>query len=117
MDTAVNEVPFIKFPPFPKPPPGVEIISFESFQPAGIQIAIIDDPTDGDYIEHDGLGIPTIFLKVKHVITDDLEKKKKKKRKKGGGGAAAAADGRKLSWWEQWIEAEELRPTIGTYLP
>jgi hypothetical protein len=112
-----GDAPFLRFPPWPAPPPGVSLISFVDFQPVGIQLKaeiLIPEAGGSGDVEYDGLGIPTVRLKVKHVITDDIEKKKKKKKKKGGA-AAASMDGQRLGWWEQWQEAEALKPTVGSY--
>ena len=120
----------LRFPPFPTVPDGVELIPFHSFRPSGIRVPIDDDGGDGndygdgggggvrrvlltlseDMIERDGMGIPTIPLRVKHAA-DNLEKKKKKKKK---GGAAAqqhvqVAPERPRTWWELWEELEDIR--------
>jgi hypothetical protein len=106
----------LRFPPFPAAPDGVELIAFHSFRPSGIRVPIDDDDDgydgrhlSGDMIERDGLGIPTIPLRVKHA-TDNLEKKKKRK-KKGGVGAqqVQVAPERPKTWWELWDELEEIR--------
>ena len=120
----------LRFPPFPTVPDGVELIPFHAFRPSGIRVPIDDDGGDGndygdgggggvrrvlltlseDMIERDGMGIPTIPLRVKHAA-DNLEKKKKKKKK---GGAAAqqhvqVAPERPRTWWELWEELEDIR--------
>lgn len=106
----------LRFPPFPVVPDGVELIPFHSFRPSGIQVPIDDDDVgyDGrraleDVIERDGLGIPTIPLRVKHAA-DNMEKKKKRKKK---GGVAAqqvqVAPERPKLWWELWEELEDIR--------
>ena len=121
----------LRFPPFPAVPDGVELIPFHSFRPSGIRVPIDDDGGDGgdddyagggrrgvlmslsmsgDMIERDGMGIPTIPLRVKHAA-DNLEKKKKKKKK---GGVAAqqhvqVAPERPKTWWELWEELEDIR--------
>jgi hypothetical protein len=102
----IDAEPFIRYPPFPAPPPGVVIIPFSSFVPKGIIVS-----TAPDHIELDGENVPTVWLKVKHSLTDAGEKRKKKKRKTGGAGALAAGETpeRKLSWWEKWKEEEETR--------
>ena len=75
-DTEVNSdgVPYYKWPPWPNPPEGVNIIPFRAFKPAGIQINI------DDTAEVDGLGIPTVRLPVTH--DNEAPPKKKKKTKK-----------------------------------
>jgi len=67
--------PLIKFPPFPEVPPGVKILPFKEFHEHGIQIF----SEDGEEI--DGLGIPTVALRVPHD-TDECKTQAKKKRKK-----------------------------------
>jgi hypothetical protein len=106
----------LRFPPFPAVPDGVELIPFHSFRPSGIRVPIDDDDVDydgrrasEDVIECDGLGIPTIPLRVKHAA-DNMEKKKKRKKK---GGVAAqqvqVAPERPKTWWELWDELEDIR--------
>jgi hypothetical protein len=106
----------LRFPPFPAVPDGVELIPFHSFRPSGIRVPI-DDDNDDEYdgrrvseaIERDGLGIPTITLRVKHA-TDNLEKKKKRK-KKGGVSTqqVQVAPERPKTWYELWEELEDIR--------
>jgi len=118
----------LRFPPFPAVPDGVELISFHSFRPSGIRVPIddVDDEFDirqvSEMIERDGLGIPTIPLRVKHA-TDSLEKKKKRKKK---GGAAAqqvqVAPEKPKTWYELWEEFEDIRrnaydPSVFALLP
>ena len=91
-----NGVPYYKWPPFPEPPPGVKIIPFDEFVPSGIVINM-----DPDAVEVDGLGIPTVQLKVKHD-NSGLPKKKKKKKALAGGNV-------KSTWYEDWAEGEDLR--------
>ncbi|KAH9029417.1 hypothetical protein EDB85DRAFT_2147340 [Lactarius pseudohatsudake] len=90
----------LRFPPFPAPPDGVTLISFTAFRPSGIRVPIDDDddPRLGE-AELDGLGIPTVALRVKHVA-DSTEKKKKRKKK----GVSA-----QTMWWEVWEELEDIR--------
>jgi hypothetical protein len=106
----------LRFPPFPAAPDGVELIPFHSFRPFGIRVPIDDDddgfdgrPLSEDVIERDGLGIPTISLRVKHA-TDNLEKKKKRKKKSAvGAQQVRVAPERPKTWWELWEELEEIR--------
>ena len=106
----------LRFPPFPAAPDGVELVPFHAFRPSGIRVPIDDDIDDydgrralEDVIERDGLGIPTIPLRVKHAA-DNMEKKKKRKKK---GGVAAqqvqVAPERPKAWWELWDELEDIR--------
>ena len=104
----------LRFPPFPTVPDGVELISFVSFKPSGIRVPIDEDDGnhDADEIECDGLGIPTIALRVKHV-SDGVEKKKKKKKKKvGGSQQVQVAPERPKTWWEVWEEFEDIRKNV-----
>lgn len=100
----------LRFPPFPTPPEGVTLLSFTAFRPSGIRVPIDDDEDPRlNEVEVDGLGIPTIALRVKHVA-DNAEKKKKRKKK---GGVATqsvqVAPERPKMWWEVWEEMEDIR--------
>lgn len=64
--------PLVRYPPFPPVPPGVEILPFKSFKEHGIQIF---SPTN---VEIDGLGIPTVPLRVPHA-TDQRKTQTKDK--------------------------------------
>lgn len=107
----------LRFPPFPAVPDGVELISFHSFRPSGIRVPIDDDGEYDEYdegrqlsetiVELDGLGIPTVPLRVKHT-TDSLEKKKKRK-KKGGAQQVQVAPEKQETWYELWEEFEDMR--------
>ena len=105
----------LRFPPFPAVPDGVELISFHSFRPSGIRVPIDDDDDEYDgrqvseTIERDGLGIPTVPLRVKHA-TDNPEKKKKRKKKAGAGTQQVqVAPEKPKTWWELWEEFEDIR--------
>ncbi|KAI0048063.1 hypothetical protein FA95DRAFT_1491522 [Auriscalpium vulgare] len=100
-----NHEYFLRFPPFPTAPPGVTIVSFKDFKPAGIRVPI---DGDDDAIEVDGLGIPTIPLRVKHS-TDDQEKKKRKKKKTQD---IAVHPAKPRTWWEEWEELEDVRKNL-----
>ncbi|KIM34940.1 hypothetical protein M413DRAFT_449986 [Hebeloma cylindrosporum] len=89
--------PLIRFPPFPPIPEGVTILPFKSFREHGIQIFASGEYGDD---EVDGLGIPTVALRVPHDTdvskTEAGKKKKKKKRgrgKKEGDGGDEDGDG------------------------
>lgn len=101
--------PFVRFPPFPKPPPGVNITPFKDFRAQGIQIQLNGASDAGP--ELDALGIPTVELRVKHE-TDETKTggggKKKRKKKKAGGGEGEKPK-KPVYWWEIWEEAEDLR--------
>src|ERR1700722_15184812 len=92
-----DEQPFLKFPPFPAPPPGRRIEPFKGFKGYGIQKLCKNG------VEVDGVGIPTVELPNKHSTdqckTDATRKKKPKK-----------VDARpKKEWWEIWEECEHAR--------
>jgi len=98
-------VDLLRFPPFPTPPPGIQIMPFKAFRPSGIRIST--DGNDQDDVERDGLGIPTVMLRVKHN-TDAQGKKKRKK--KGGAPQVTANVGRgKMYFWDDWEEYEDVR--------
>jgi hypothetical protein len=109
--TTTEEMPFIIFPPFPTPPPGVTLIPFKDFRPRGIQL--FSEATGGldeEDMELDGIGIPTVELRVKHSTDECKSNTRKRKRKK----KTTAADGipaKKLPWYEEWEEGEDLRIT------
>ena len=103
----------LRFPPFPRAPDGIEVIPFHLFHPSGIRVPIDEDDDDyrygpGGEIERDGLGIPTIALRVKHT-TDNLDKKKKRKKKVNGAQQVQVAPEKPKTWWEVWEELEDIR--------
>lgn len=105
----------LRFPPFPAVPDGVELIPFQSFRPSGIRVPIDDDDDEYDgrqlseMIERDGLGIPTVPLRVKHAA-DNLERKKKRKKKAGAATQQVqVAPEKPKAWWELWEEFEDIR--------
>ncbi|KAF8914406.1 hypothetical protein CPB84DRAFT_1759175 [Gymnopilus junonius] len=112
--TAVNSInpvdgPFLRFPPFPLPPPEVTIMPFKDFKERGI--AMEPGPDDA---EVDTLGIPTIPLLHPHttdVCKTNTKRKRKaeenKARKKGGAGS------KNIPWYEEWEEAEVARFSTG----
>ena len=104
----------LRFPPFPTVPDGVELISFISFKPSGIRVPIDEDDenNDANEIERDGLGIPTIALRAKHVSDGAERKKKKKKKKVGGSQQVQVAPERPKTWWEVWEELEDIRKNV-----
>ncbi|KAK7045315.1 hypothetical protein R3P38DRAFT_3434366, partial [Favolaschia claudopus] len=94
----------LSFPPFPPVPKGVTLIPFKDFKEYGIQPFLNDDE-----IERDGLGIPTIALRVTHDT--DLSKTDLSRVPMGSGMKQTAPTngfGRK-EWWEDWEEGEDLR--------
>ncbi|CDO69572.1 hypothetical protein BN946_scf184759.g12 [Trametes cinnabarina] len=102
--------PWLTFPPFPQPPPGVDLIPFSAFKPAGIQLAT--EPAEPGDVERDGLGIPTVTLRVHHDLTAMEKRKRKKPTKVGKDGVV-----RRAMWYEEWAEGEELRRTAGPIDP
>ncbi|KAF8139006.1 hypothetical protein EV363DRAFT_555296 [Boletus edulis] len=120
-NTTVQDPPFIKFPPFPEPPPGVAIMPFKNFKPRGIQLFLElkkdgSDPADEEDVELDALGIPTVELRIKHT-TDECKSGPRKKRKKKKAAMVEAAPVKKLPWYEEWTEGEDLRVTKERYDP
>jgi hypothetical protein len=82
--TIVNppNAPLIRFPPFLDVPEEVTILPFKTFREHGIQIF-----TSGYGDEIDGLGIPTVALRVPHdtdACKMDAKKKKKGRNKQDG---------------------------------
>ena len=111
----IESAMILRFPPFPAVPDGVELTTFHSFRPSGIRVLIDDDDDEYDgrrmseMIERDGLGIPTVPLRVKHA-TDSMEKKKKRKKKAGAGTQQVqVAPEKPKTWWELWEEFEDIR--------
>lgn len=102
----------LTFPPFPQLLEGSILPAFKDFKPSGIQMF----SGDGE-VEVDGLGIPTIEMRTRHE-TDEIKTGNNKGTKRARKAAAAAereaaeARGepvRKLTWWEEWEESEDLR--------
>ncbi|KAJ3486261.1 hypothetical protein NLJ89_g11831 [Agrocybe chaxingu] len=87
----VLATPRIQWPPFPPVPPGATIVPFSQFVEHGIQIFSFpclgddndDDEDDGkDDVERDGLGIPTVPLRVPHETDEGKSEARKKKKEK-----------------------------------
>ncbi|THH11035.1 hypothetical protein EW146_g8179 [Bondarzewia mesenterica] len=104
---ADSDAPFLRFPPFPSPPDGKVVIPFKHFKASGICVPI-DEDIDEEDVEVDGLGIPTVPLRVKHT-TDSVEKKKKKKKKNSHTVSVAEDPPKRRTWWEEWEELEDIR--------
>jgi hypothetical protein len=106
----------LTFPPFPPVPEGVTIVPFAKFKERGIQIFATQE---GDDEERDGLGIPTVELRVQHDTDVCKTETKRKRRAKRAQQmlAAAATPGARKEWWEQWMETEDLRVMTGAYNP
>jgi hypothetical protein len=106
MSTGPAPEPLLTFPPFPPIAEGHKLIPFKDFKPSGIQMF----PGEGEgEIELDGLGIPTVELRVKHDADEPKTGKRKGKKKKK---IIETVDGepvRRLTWWEEWEEGEDLR--------
>ncbi|TCD59967.1 hypothetical protein EIP91_010957 [Steccherinum ochraceum] len=119
--------PWLTFPPFPAPPPGVRLIPFSEFKPKGLVVRV-EDPEDNDVEESeevDAEGIPTVALRVKHELTEaEQARKKKRKTKSSVPTTTMGADGvvRRTMWWEEWEDGEKFRgmsplnPNISTLL-
>ncbi|KAG1766253.1 hypothetical protein EDD22DRAFT_1011462 [Suillus occidentalis] len=106
--TVTQELPFITFLPFLKPPPSVTLIPFKDFRACGIQLftEVVGRQNEED-IELDGLGIPTVKLRVKHSTDECKSNTHKRKRKK----KTAAVEGvptRKVPWYKEWEEGISL---------
>ena len=106
----LDSATMLRFPPWPAPPDGVTLVPFTAFKPSGIRVPIDDDddPRPLGEPELDGLGIPTIALRVKHVA-DTSEKKKKRKKKGVSAQSVQVAPERPKMWWEVWEELEDIR--------
>ncbi|KAJ7117883.1 hypothetical protein C8R43DRAFT_99803 [Mycena crocata] len=91
-----------RFPPFPSVPEGATIVPFKDYKEHGIQVF---EAPDG--VERDGLGIPTIPLRVKHDT--DFSKTNPNRQRKTAKEMTAARPGFRKEWWEDWEEAESLR--------
>ncbi|KAG2066082.1 hypothetical protein BDR04DRAFT_1107344 [Suillus decipiens] len=113
--TATQELPFVTFPPFPQPPPGVTLIPFKDFRARGIQLfgEVVGGPNEED-MELDGLGIPTVELRVKHS-TDECKSNTRKRKRKKKTAVVEGAPARKVPWYEEWEEGEDLRITKGKF--
>ncbi|KAI6040415.1 hypothetical protein EDC04DRAFT_2894151 [Pisolithus marmoratus] len=115
-------LPFFKFPPFPQPPEGANIMPFQEFKPRGIQLFAQmrksgdeDGDDDDEDVEVDGLGIPTVELRVKHASDECKSNKRKKRKKKKNTDAPSGVPAKKLPWYEEWEEGEDLRVTKNLY--
>ncbi|KAF8657976.1 hypothetical protein AX16_002136 [Volvariella volvacea WC 439] len=141
-DPSANNV-WIKYPPFPAVPKGVTIIPFSKFKENGIRLEALirpreksssskptqeqkqgvesGDEDDGlEYLEVDGLGIPTVELKTSHgkdVGKTEAAKKRKinrireEVRRKEQDRLAKIEKGQaqRREWWEVWEDGEALR--------
>lgn len=109
VQTVEGAKPFLFYPPFPTPPPGAVIIPFTQFQPVGIAVRI---DSEAEEAEMDGLGRPTVRLRVRHDLTPS---ERKKGSKKSGKGIKLDENGqtRKMLWHEEWAlhEALDRRPS------
>ncbi|CAL1700064.1 unnamed protein product [Somion occarium] len=102
---AEPQIPWLSFPPFPEPPPGVSVIPFTEFKPSGLYMRMEDE----DSPEVDPLGIPTVTLGVKHSLTEEEQARKKKKKKTvyRAGGVI-----KRVLWFEEWEDGENLRRSV-----
>ena len=99
-----SERSWIIFPPFPQPPPGTALVPFPDFKEPGTAHVPADAPAD--FVEHDGLGIPTLPLGVHHSLTEMEKRKRKTKNRMGPNGIVLRA-----AWYEEWAEGESFRRT------
>ena len=123
-----TQKPLLKFPPFPAVPEETTILPFASFKETGIQVA---PNHSGEEI--DGLGIPTVGLRVPHD-TDECKTGATKRSgsiknvKKVKEEVAPVTDPNpnpkrtyyhyeRRDWWEEWAEAEESRGSSNAYNP
>jgi hypothetical protein len=130
LDAGTHEdarVPFLDFPPFPRPLPASVLPPIDMFVPCGILLSLDGAPDvaahgEGGAEERDGLGVPTVRLGVRHSTVEgamdgsapDGSRKKKKKKKKGVL-AAVSSEGRKVPWWDAWAEGEDMRAPAAPY--
>lgn len=89
-------VPYYRFPPWPQPPPGVSIVPFKAFKPVGI---VVDDE-GGE--EKDSAGIATVMLLIQHGENASVTGSK--------GAKNDALNGVRLTWDQQWEEADRVAP-------
>lgn len=94
---------------------------FKGFKPRGIQLfsepgAGGNDAAEEEDPELDALGIPTVELRVRHT-TDECKSNSRKKRKKKKAATIEAVLVKKLPWYEEWEEGEDLRVTKVRYDP
>lgn len=96
---------------FPKAAPGgITVITFSAFKERGICVTPrADDPEE---LEVDGLGIPTIAMKVLHKTDKCKTKTRRTKRKEDRQKEAKVKyldRGLPIPFWEEWEENESLR--------
>lgn len=117
--TATN-TDFIRFPPWPSPPPGVTLIPFSDWAKKEVGIKLTCPNPDG--IEVDGLDIPTVALEHPHAtdkcktdaFREDGEDAPKAKRRKIK--TSAMNGDLKREWWQIWAD-EEAGKFTGHYNP
>ncbi|KAK0230204.1 hypothetical protein IW262DRAFT_1336976 [Armillaria fumosa] len=88
----------IRFPPFPQPPEGVEIIPFKDYKEVGIL------KETADYIERDALQIPTVAMKSVH--STDMCKTNAQSGAKDTKKFHSKAAGGRREWWNDWEDME-----------
>ena len=138
-----SESPLFRYPPFPSSPPDVQITPYSQFHEYGIRLyglpsAVEDGPGD---IEIDGLGIPTLALRIRHETdtcksftrgrekTENPQQRKAKSTLKEKVGEPALVTKKDpilralqqrhqrgmlfagKEWYEQWAEGEAMRGT------
>jgi hypothetical protein len=98
---------FLRFPPFPTPPSGVTILPFKKFKEHGIMAL-----SNEEGMEVDGLGIPTVELRIKHdtdVCKSNAKRSKETKTSTKASGQSSGSVVKKKEWWETWAESETSR--------
>ena len=134
-----SEAPLIRYPPFPSVPHDVGILPYAHFKEVGIRINGVLPPKDkensveDDGTEVDGLGVPTVSLRIRHEtdvcktltkgrkvnLENRKEKDKKEKEKEGIKKdpitRALELKQKKITmfankeWYDQWEEGEASR--------
>ncbi|KAK0243412.1 hypothetical protein EDD85DRAFT_1019509 [Armillaria nabsnona] len=93
----------MRFPPFPQPPEGIEIIPFKDYKEVGI---LKETP---ERVERDALGIPTVAMKTVHA-TDRCKTNAQSDEKDTKKSCSKAS----REWWHDW-ESMERRIQSGSY--
>jgi hypothetical protein len=143
-----SEAPLIRYPPFPSVPPDVSILPYAQFKEVGIRINGVLPPMgdeggencEDDGTEVDGLGVPTVSLRIRHEtdvcktltkgrkinLENRKEKDTRKEKEKEKEGIKKDPITRALEtrqkritmfankeWYDQWEEGEALRGMKG----
>ena len=103
----VDTANYVRFPPFPAPPPGVEIIPFKDFKECGIKVFSANEE-----VELDGRNVPTVELHHAHeadVCKSNVKRKRKKIKNAVNSASVVGVTGQKKEWWQTWEDGEEER--------